>query len=294
VQLDLFLDSHEVVLANEAVAALLARDTPRAVAKVGQLEDEGSDHPALPALKVLANALSGWEAPAPDTALIARRVAWLQQEVTPAATAVLGGSAHAFLLPLLHELAETARALPYDSRYPDAHRGRLCLLVGDDDGTEEAVLDIPNWIGNPDALRWLSLVRYRRGGLDAARGTVFQLAWRAPAALPPLLAELDDALLLREWHAFEAACAWDSVPEEELAGWFPAWYLTEHPGAVGELRDVVVPDTPAAEAVRLLLHLLELEKQADVRALPAQRARLRALNSELFSLYMARRAVRHR
>ena len=293
-QLDLFLDSHEVVLANEAAAALLARDTPRAVAKVAQLDDEGPDHPALPALKLLADALTSWGPPPQEAAAIARCVAWLQQEVTPAATAALGSSAKAFLLPFLNELAEAARGLPYDSRYPDAHRARLCLLAGDYDGTEEAALGIPSWIGTPDALRWLSLARYGRGGLDAARGTVFQLAWRAPAALPPLVAELDDALLLREWHAFEAACAWDSVPEEELAGWFPAWYVTEHPGAARELRDIALPDTPAALAVRLLLRLLELERQADVRALSAQRASLRTLNPDLFALYMARRAVQHR
>jgi hypothetical protein len=293
VQLDLFLDSHEVVLANEAAAALLARDTPRAAAKVGQLEEEGTDHPALPALKVLANALSSWEAPALEAAAIAQRVTWLQREVAPAATAALGGSAQAFLLPFLHELAELARALPYDSHYPDAHRAGLCLLVGDYTGAEEAVLRIPNWTGNPDAQRWLGLARYRRDGLDAVRGTVFQLAWQTPAALPPLLGELDDALLLREWHAFEAACDWHSVLEEELPGWFPAWYLTEHPGAAREFRDMPLPDKPAADAVRLLLRLLELERQADVRALSAQRAKFRELNPDLFALYMARRAVQH-
>ncbi len=124
-QLDLFLDSHEVVLANEAVAALLARDTLRAAAKVGDLEQDGPDHPALPALKVMASALTGWEPPAAVAAAIARRVAWLEQEVAPAASAALGRSAPAFLHPFLHELAEAARGLPYDSRYPDAHRARL-------------------------------------------------------------------------------------------------------------------------------------------------------------------------
>ena len=49
-----------------------------------------------------------------------------------------------------------------------------------------------------------------------------------------------------------------------------------------------------AQSVRLLLRLLDLERQADVRALSAQRARLRELNPDLFALYMARRAVHHR
>jgi hypothetical protein len=55
-----------------------------------------------------------------------------------------------------------------------------------------------------------------------------------------------------------------------------------------------LPDTPAASAVSLLLRLLPLEKQADVRALSAQRARLRELNPDLFAVYMARRTVQHR
>ena len=292
-QLDLFLDSHEVVLVNEAVVAVLEHDGLRAAAKVDELEHERSDHPAVPILKVLAGALTGWEPAAVETSAIARRVAWLQQEVTPAAAAVLRGSAPAFLHPFLHELAEAARGLPYDSRHPDAHRARLCLLAGDDSGAEAAVLAIPNWIRNRDALRWLSIARYRRDGLGAARGTLFQLAWGAPATLPALLTELDDALLMREWHAFEATCVWDSIPGEDLAAWFPAWYLIEHPGAAGEFRDMTLPDCPSAHAVRLLLRLLELEKQADVRALSAQRARLRELNPDLFALYMVRRAVHH-
>jgi len=109
-----------------------------------------------------------------------------------------------------------------------------------------------------------------------------------------LLTELDDRLLLREWNAFEAACAWRSVAEHELASWFPAWHLVEHPGAAGEFRDMSLPDTPAATAVRLLLRLLDLEREADVRALSTQRARLRNLNPDLFTLYMARRTVQHR
>ena len=293
-QLDLFLDSHEVVLANEVVAALLARDAIRAQTACAALAHDGPDHPALPALKVLSCALAGWGTPEAQPALIAQRMTGLQQDVVPAATAALGASAQRFLRPFFLELAEAARGLPYDARHPPAHRAYLCLQCSDYDGAEGAALAIPNWLQNADALHWLSVARYRRDGLDAARGTVFQLAWRAPARLAALLGDLDDRLLVREWNAFEAACAWRGVAEHELGSWFPAWYLIEHPGAADEFRDMSLPDTPAASAVRLLLRLLALEKQADVRALSTQRARLRELNPDLFALYMARRTVQHR
>lgn len=293
-QLDLFLDSHEVVLANEVVAALLARDAGAARTACAALAQEGPDHPALAALQVLCRALGGWSTPQPRASAIAQRARELQQDVVPAASAVLGASAAQFLHPFYRELAEAARAVAYDPRFPGAYRAHLCLQYGDFDAAEAEALGIANWVQNADALHWISLARHRRDGLDAARATVFQLAWRAPARLAALLNELDDRLLQREWNAFEAACAWDGVGERELAGWFPAWYLIEHPGAAEQFRELPLPDIPPASAVRLLLRLLALEKQADVRALSAQRARLRELNPELFALYMTRRTVQHR
>jgi hypothetical protein len=221
VQLDLFLDSREVLIANEAVEALVARDATRAAAKVDELAEEGPNHPALPALQLMTRALASWERPAADSAAIARRVARLQDEVAPAAAAVLGASARLFVHPFLLELAETARGLPYDAAHPQAHRAHLCLLGGDYDDAEEAVRAIADWRDNRDALHWLSVARYRREGLDAAREPVFQLAWRAPTKVPALLAELDDALLLREWNAFEAACAWPSIGGGRAAALVP-------------------------------------------------------------------------
>jgi hypothetical protein len=75
----------------------------------------------------------------------------------------------------------------------------------------------------------LTVARYRRHGLAAARPTLFALAWHAPQRLAAVRAELADELLEREWHAFERACEWGSVAEAELPAWFPAWFLVEHP-----------------------------------------------------------------
>jgi hypothetical protein len=104
---------------------------------------------------------------------------------------------------------------------------------------------------------------------------------------------LGDELLDADWRAFECACEWESIEETELPAWFPAWYQLEHPVVGKELGDAAFPDTPAANAARLLAELVELERQGNQRRLVGQRERLRRLNPEFFSLYMARRAVQY-
>jgi hypothetical protein len=140
----------------------------------------------------------------------------------------------------------------------------------------------------------LTVARYRRHGLAAARPTLFALAWHAPQRLAAVRAELADELLEREWHAFERACEWGSVAEAELPAWFPAWFLVEHPVAEKELGDIAFPDSPPASAARLLVALFALERRGDQRRLAGERERLRRLNPELFALYMAHREVRYR
>ena len=152
---------------------------------------------------------------------------------------------------------------------------------------------VANWSETPDALHWLTVARYRLRGLDAARGSLFALAWRQPDRLATVLAELADELLDRQWQAFQRACDWDDILEADLPSWFPAWYLVEHPAAGKALADATFPNCAPAEAARLLLHLFDVERQGNSRTLVEVRARLRSLNPELFSLYMARRTVRH-
>jgi hypothetical protein len=105
---------------------------------------------------------------------------------------------------------------------------------------------------------------------------------------------LRDELLDRDWQHFSVASEWTSVPEADLPAWFPAWYLIEHPAASEELDFFDAPIKPPAEAARLLKHIFGLEGHGDWRKLAHERAKLRALNAELFAIYMARRTVNHR
>jgi hypothetical protein len=62
------------------------------------------------------------------------------------------------------------------------------------------------------------------------------------------------------------------------------WFLVEHPVAGKELDDVTFPDTPPANAARLLVALFALERRGDQRRLAGDREQLRRLNPELFAL----------
>lgn len=293
-QLDLFLDSDAVRRVNEVVAALMARDAERAAAALTTLRAHAPDESCLPALECLAAALAAWQPPKADVHAIARAVQWLDDEVAPAARRGMAVGADAFMREFFRDLAEAARGLAYIETQPAAHRASLCLRCEAWVEAVDAALTVPNADATPDALQWLALARHRLQGLAAARAALFALAWHAPQRIAGALAELQDELLMRDWQRFNAAAEWASVSEAELPAWFPAWYLLEHPAVRAELDYFNAPLTPPAEAARLLNRLLDLESRGDWRQIAALREKLRALNTDLFGLYMARRSVQRR
>lgn len=262
-QLDLFLDSRAVTLVNAVIAALAARDVCAAQERLSDLHDHAPDEPSLAALERLTRALAEWRAPAADVAAIAAAVRSLDEEVTPAARRGLGAEADAFIAAFFRDLAEAARDLAYDPVYPAACRAALCLRCADWAGAEAAACAVTRSDETPDALHWLAVARHRRAGPEAARAALFALAWHAPQRLAATLAELDDELFNKDWHAFERASEWESLDEAELPAWFPAWYLLEHPAAGSDLHEAGFPDCTPAQAARLLLKLLDLERRGD-------------------------------
>ena len=251
-QLDLFLDSRAVALANEILAAVLMRDDRAALVGLRQARLEGHDHPALPALERLTRALVDWRPPARNAHAIAKVVAGLDQNVVPAAQSALGDRAQGFVAGFFDQLSELARDLPYDPAHRGAHRASLRLRCADFIGAEQAAQSIPGWTTMPDALHWITIARYRLHGLEAARSTLFAFAWVEPGGVERLLRELNDEVLDRDWRAFEAACDWDSIPAGTLPAWFPAWYVMEHPAVAASLDPASFPDMPAAAAARLM------------------------------------------
>jgi hypothetical protein len=294
VQLDLFLDSRAVVLANEAVNAIAARCGVEAARWLAQLRDVASDHPNLQSLETLARGLAEWQQPRRDAAQIEAAARWLEQ-ITPIAGNALGTASNGFVAAFFRELAQASRGLPYDPAHPRAHLAWLCLRCGDWDEAEQAALAIP--CSGPqqssDALHWLTVARHRQRGLSAARPTLFALAWQEPQRMTPLLGELGDDLLDRDFRSFECVCDWTDIEPAELPAWFPAWYVLEHPAVAKEVETMEVFATAPARAAQLLARIVELERQADWKRIVSLRDQLRVMNADLFALYMARRAVRY-
>mgnify|MGYP001473019467 CR=1 FL=1 len=294
VQLDLFADSRSVTLANDVVAALLARDEDSASAALAALSADDPQADSLPHFDVLVRALVAVRATPADAPSIAAMAERIDREAAPVAQRVLGAAAGDFIRGLFADLAEAARQLPFDPDWPQAHRASLCLRCGLWAEAEEAARSIPAATTRADPLHWLTVAAYRQRGLDAARPQLFALAWRAPQRIAATLRELDDASLDRDWRRFAAASPWESVADADLPTWFPAWYLLEHPMAGADLDFIDAPESPPAEAARLLRHIAGLERRGDWRAQAAQREKLRALNAELFALFMAQRSVARR
>lgn len=293
-QLDLFLDSQAVQLANEVVAALDMRDVQRATTALGRLRAHAPEGSNIPALELLTHALAVWRPPMADSRAVAAAARQLEFDVAPAAARALGPAADRFVAAFFRELAEAARGIAYSAAQPTAHRAWLCLRCDAWAEAEEAASSIECASTTPDALQWLACARYRQHGLAAARPALFALAWHAPHMLAGAIAELDDELLERDWQRFSGSCDWADVGDADLPAWFPAWYLLEHPIARKELDYFNAPTTPPAEAARLLDHILDLEGRGDWRKLASARDKLRNLNEDLFDLYMAPRSVQHR
>ena len=84
-QLDLFLHSSGVVLANDVIAALRARNAVRAAECLARLHATEPGHRARKALETLCQTLVEWPFPSTNPAEIAAAIQRLEADVHPAA-----------------------------------------------------------------------------------------------------------------------------------------------------------------------------------------------------------------
>jgi hypothetical protein len=292
-QLDLFLDSRAVQRANDVVAALQARDAARAGEAYSALVSEDRAHPGLAEFAALIQSLDSAEGKPRDNAAIAARLVELDRVIAPAARRMLGERAKAFVDAFVRDLALTADTLAFDPRYPSAHAASLWLRCAEYGRAETAAATVEGTPTDPNVLHWLSISRNRLRGIAAARPPFFALCLSQPMRVDALRMELADALLDRDWAAFSKETASWADADDELPRWFPAWYLLRHAAAASDFEGVELSNQAAAEAVRLLLRILPLERARDLRPLAALRQRLRNTHDAFFALYMFDRTVRH-
>ncbi len=290
-QLDIFQHSHDRVLINslaEAVArddTAAARQATAALAKV--FPDDRHLAPAGLLIDALAAEAEAGDSPWPDAATASQARRALQTILHPAALTLLGSdTAPGWLSPRWRALARRARLLPLHAADADSHAAALWLQARAWDEAATAVQGIESWRRKPQPLAWMAQACWHLAGPDAAWPLLAELAWLAPARLPPLLALLPDKRLVRMASTFEASL--DST-EPDWA-WWPAWLLVEQPLLATPLDGAQTAGTaPPERGFKLLQSLLRLEREGRHHDIVALRRELMALHAGLFAAYMRTR-----
>lgn len=292
-QLDLFADSRDVMLRNDAIEAILRCDVAGAQRAGGALaEFDASDGVLAPLATLIAALEAAASTPAPlahpEAAMVAHR--HLAENVAPAARQLLRGEAARWLAPMWRSLAERSAALPYRAEQPEAHAAANWLLGGEFDAAARAVLSIASWRRIPQPLAWMVLARHATEGLDAVWPLLAELAWLSPRRLAEVLPALQDPLLERLRRRFELEFEPEDAAGHAALAWFPAWVLNDQPALLPRLR-VAEPglDSQAERAFRSICELLGLERQGRHAELVAGRKRLRDLAPALYAVYMKTR-----
>lgn len=300
-QLDLFLDSREVTLANDVVAAFRTGDCGRVQDSLAALRAEAPARADLAAFGVLLAFLERdreSDCASLDSDRLEQLVGVFDTDVAPASRA-LGGEAQGFLNRIWRKLAAAAAHQPFDRARPQTHAAALYLRAQAHAEAEAAAAAAASSFADgwrdPVILRWRALARYRVGGLQAARWQILSLAWFAADSFPELLRELAAPQLESDWRRFQAET---EVPD---ATWFPAWCLLTQPELAAALAGEISPPLrQAAAGIRGLLAfvvltgILAIEPGGYSKALIEERARLQAIDAGFFAAYMRSRAVGHR
>lgn len=287
-QLDLFADGRDVVLRNAAISALLARDEAVARRSLAALAGERPDDALLPSLACLLEAMSKPQPLLRTHELAAAAIDELDGSITPMAVKALPRLAvHDWLVPLWRALAQAMADLPYRAAEKPVHAAVAWLRAGDWRETEAAVSTIPSWRRIPAPLAWMAQARFAQGNLAPAWPLLAELAWLAPQRFDELARSLDSPVLTRLLRAFDGVMEVDSPGD---LAWFPAFVLLAEPVHAEALRESRMSRGSAPErTMRLVLQLLDLERQGRHAEIVASRKKLRDLHSALFERYLQTR-----
>jgi hypothetical protein len=290
-QFDIFDDSRDVMLRNDVLHALAQRDGPAAAAAHRALRAEFPGDDRLPAMQVLIDTLGAGEPPRftrYDEAQVA--VAIVQGTVVPAARTVwpAEADARAWLSPVWAALARSAAALPFDASLPELHAAALWLQAGRAADALAAARTIESWRRVPQPLAWVAEATWRAEGLDVTWPLIAELSWLDPTRLGEVIGKVADPLMTRLQRAFDDR--FDAGDDPGGLAWLPAWVLTDKPALAGVLSTAEPGQQSLPEqGFRLMLALLELERQGRHAAVIERRKRLLALHPGLFRAYMTSR-----
>ena len=289
-QLDIFADSRDVMLRNDVLDALHRRHVGDARQAWQRLAGEFPDDGSLSGLATLIDVLDdGLATPFTEHATLAAACCRLNDEVEPAARRLLGDAAgRAWVVPWWRAVAQRAAGVPFRADVCSHHAAPVWLRAGDWEAARHAVERIVSWRRIPVPLAWMAEARYRADGLESVWPLLTELAWLSPGHFAALLQRLADVSLDALRRKFDANFE-GSGQTADLA-WFPAWVLIDKPGLAPQLREAQPARQTAPErATRLLLQILNLERQGHQRELVERRKALRDLHAGLYAAYMKTR-----
>jgi hypothetical protein len=288
-QLDLFAHSRDVMLRNDLVMALRARDLAAGRKAHAKLAAECPQEALLAPAAILLEQLGRRLRPFADPLAASQAVARIDDEIRRAAGQVFGpGKADEWLVPLWQALADAVAALPFRPDLPEAHVAGVLMRARQWHRAREAAEAIPSWRRIPHPLAWMSEIAFELDGMEGAWPLLAELAWLDPVRFAALARRLAAPPLSRLLRDFDRVLAADD--DAEFA-WFPAWALIAEPALAEVLRGAETPvQSPPELAAHTVMQLLTLERQGRHHELIAKRKGLRALHAGLFEHYMATRA----
>lgn len=290
-QLDIFADSGDVIRRNAFADAVLAENLPQARTALQAWQAEWPDDRLLaPAAHLLAHLQAAGDAQAssglPATGVAAAADA-LEVDVGPAAAALLGDGASAWLATQWCALAARARHVAWHAELARAHPAALFLRGGQWNSAAQAVASIPSWRRIPQPLLWMAEARWHDEGADVAWPLLAEAFWLAPARAHALLESLASHRLRQAMERFESDF---ELQDGDDWAWWPAWLAVDQPllaEVLGLGEDA--PDNTAATGFRLVASLLRLEREGRHHELVAARKGLQSLEPRLFACYMRTR-----
>ena len=287
-QLDLFLDSADVMRRNAVIDAFLARDATAMRAGIERLRADFPADGSLDDFEHLFSALCAPIGPDVSAEVVARRVQQIEAQLRPSLTRVLGAeAAQRWLEPVYGDIARAVDGQPFTREFAAAHAAGLFIRANQLSSARAAVTQIPSWRRIPEPLAWMTEIALRDKDPDEYWPLTAELAWIAPSLFGEVFPRAAPAADLRLYQAFLAEAEADGESDERV--WFPAWLLVRHAGLLGFLRSAQRFDSRPARSAALLVDLLLGERQGLTPTVVSKRQQLRDLAPALFELYMAQR-----
>ena len=278
-QLDLFVDSARALAIQALRDALLARDAALARRELERFARQVGEHRAVAHAEALIAALEAPPVAAPADA--GERLARLERECLPAASALLGREGREFLAPLWRDCARALEGVPFDPARPELHASHAWARSGDSGAVVRTVRATRGHGANPDLLGILAEAYYALSERLAAIECWFALCRLDPGAFERGIRApgFPDRVLARAWRDAQNS---DALEEDLAPVWFPAWLLIAEPTLARSLPEAPGNDDPSRAS-----NVLRALQSGDGSPSVALRAELRALHRGLFAAFMA-------